>query len=154
MINREKIYAECAIELDALLENGAGLISNLANAAALIHFKFGFFWTGFYLVEGEKLNLGPFQGPVACITIAKGKGVCGTSWLRHESIVVPDVHKFPGHISCSPDSKSEIVIPVYNKMEEIIAILDIDSNEIGDFDDSDKLHLEKLSTIITRKLEG
>ena len=136
------------------MENGAGLVSNLANAAALIHNKFDFFWTGFYLVNGEKLSLGPFQGPVACTSITKGKGVCGASWLRSESIVVPDVHKFPGHISCSPDSKSEIVIPVYNKMGKIIAILDIDSNEIGDFDDSDKRHLEKLSTIITRKLEA
>ena len=136
------------------MESGAGLISNLANAAALIHIKFNFFWTGFYLVNGEKLSLGPFQGPVACTSIVKGKGVCGTSWLRSESIVVPDVHKFPGHISCSPDSKSEIVVPLYNKMGKIIAILDIDSNEIGDFDDSDKLHLEKLSTIITRKLEA
>jgi len=153
-MNREEKYTECAMELDALLENGADLVSNLANAAALIHIKFNFLWTGFYLVNGEKLILGPFQGPIACTSIEKGKGVCGVSWLRSESIVVPDVNNFPGHISCSPFTKSEIVVPVYNKMEKIIAILDIDSNKVDDFDDSDKSHLEKLNSIITQNIEG
>jgi GAF domain-containing protein len=148
------MYDECATELHALLEKGAGLISNLANAAALIHHKFGFFWTGFYLVEGEKLTLGPFQGPVACTYIEKGKGVCGTSWLREESIVVPDVHQFAGHIACNPESKSEIVVPVFNKKGKIIAILDIDSDKINDFNESDKTGLERLTAIITGKLEA
>ena len=152
-MNREKKFEECTVELDALLEVGAGTVSNLANAAALIHHKFGFFWTGFYLVDGEKLTLGPFQGPVACTFIEKGKGVCGASWERAESIVVPDVHKFPGHISCNPESKSEIVFPVYNKKGKIIAILDIDSNVINDFNESDKIGLEQLTSIITRKLD-
>jgi len=152
-MNRIKKYDECAVELDALLEVEAGMISNLANATALIHHKFGFFWTGFYLVDGEKLTLGPFQGPVACTFIEKGKGVCGTSWLRAESIVVPDVHKFPGHISCNPESKSEIVLPIYSKKGEIIAILDIDSKVIDDFNESDKIGLEPLTAIITRKLD-
>lgn len=153
LMDRKKKYDECAVELGALLEEEAGLVSNLANAAALIHHKFGFFWTGFYMVEGEKLTLGPFQGPVACTFIEKGKGVCGSAWIRAESIVVPDVHEFPGHISCNAESKSEIVLPVFNKKGKIIAILDIDSNVINDFSESDKIGFEKLTSIITQKLD-
>jgi GAF domain-containing protein len=154
LMNREKKYDECAVELGALLEEGAGLVSNFANAAALIHHKFGFFWTGFYMVEGDKLTLGPFQGPVACTFIEKGKGVCGASWARAEGIVVPDVHKFPGHIACNPESRSEIVLPVYAKKGKIIAILDIDSKVIDDFTESDMIGLEKLTSIITQKLDS
>ena len=153
-MSRQNQYIECEKELDALLDKEAGLVSNLANTAALLHNSFNFFWTGFYLVNGMHLSLGPFQGPVACTRIQKGKGVCGSSWEKEESIVVPNVEEFPGHISCNAASKSEIVIPVFDKKENIIAILDIDSKSLNDFDELDKLHLEKLSAIITRHLEN
>lgn len=152
-MKREKAYEECIKDLDSLLEQGVEIVSNLANASAYLHAKFGFLWTGFYLVSEGALILGPFQGPVACTRIEKGKGVCGTSLEKSESIVVPDVHQFPGHISCSPLSKSEVVVPVYNKEGSIIAVLDIDSEKLKDFDEEDKRYLEKISSIITSKIE-
>jgi L-methionine (R)-S-oxide reductase len=147
-------YKETVEQLMTLLDKGRLDISNLALASSVIHQNLGFLWTGFYLVNEGKLRLGPFQGPVACTSIEKGRGVCGKSWERAESIVVKDVNQFDDHIACSPLSKSEIALPVFDKKRNIIAILDIDSSVIADFDDSDKRHLEELTSIITRKIES
>ena len=119
------------------------LIANMANLCAMIHREFGFWWTGFYRVVGEQLVLGPFQGPTACTKIAYGKGVCGTAWKRGETIVVPDVEEFPGHIACSSESRSEIVVPVWRD-GRIVAVLDIDSEKLGTFTETDRYWLEKI----------
>ena len=119
----------------------------MANTAALIHESFGFWWTGFYIVKEEQLVLGPFQGPVACTRIPYGKGVCGSSWKRKESIVVPDVEEFPGHIACSSLSRSEIVVPIF-KGNEVFAVLDIDSKELSTFDETDREQLERIVRLL------
>ena len=119
------------------------LIANMANLSAMLHREFGFWWTGFYRVVGEQLVLGPFQGPTACTKIAYGKGVCGTAWKRGETIVVPDVEEFPGHIACSSESRSEIVVPVWRD-GRIVAVLDIDSEKLGTFTETDRYWLEKI----------
>ena len=119
------------------------VIARMANVAALLHHTFGFWWTGFYRVSGEKLILGPFQGPLACMEIAFGKGVCGTAWKEHCAVVVPDVEKFPGHIACSSESRSEIVVPVWDD-GRIVAVLDIDSREYATFDDADEFWLKQI----------
>ncbi len=131
-------------QVEALVEGEDDTIANMSNIAALLHTTFGFWWTGFYIVRGDELVLGPFQGPVACSRIPFGRGVCGTSWQRKESIVVPDVEKFPGHIACSSQSRSEIVVPIF-RGEEVIAVLDIDSRELNAFDDIDRESLEKIA---------
>ena len=136
-------YQELYKQVEAVLSGETDMIANMANAAALIHETFGFWWTGFYLVKGDHLVLGPFQGPVACTRIGFGKGVCGAAWERKETIVVPDVHKFPGHIACSSLSCSEIVVPMFND-GEVYAVLDIDSKDYSTFDDLDKEWLEKI----------
>lgn len=140
---KRNTYQEIQKEAAALILPEDPFISKLANLSALLHSRLESFWTGFYLVENDQLILGPFQGPVACTTIQKGKGVCGTSWAEAKSIVVPDVHKFPGHIACSAESNSEIVVPLF-KGDEVIAVLDIDSTEFDAFDDTDRMELEKL----------
>ena len=117
------------------------VVANMANLAAMIHHTFGFWWTGFYRVVGEELVLGPFQGPIACTRIAYGRGVCGTAWQRGTTVVVPDVEQFPGHIACSSLSRSEIVVPI-RKGDNIIAVLDIDSEQLATFDDVDGKWLE------------
>lgn len=122
-------------------------IANMANIASMIHHTFKFWWTGFYRVKDGMLVLGPFQGPLACSRIAYGKGVCGTAWKEASTQVVPDVEKFPGHIACSSESKSEIVIPVI-KAGEVIAVLDIDSEHLGTFDETDQMWLEKIVTLL------
>ena len=122
-------------------------IANMANMAALIHETFGFWWTGFYIVKEQELVLGPFQGPIACTRIPYGKGVCGTSWQRRETIVVPDVHEFPGHIACSSLSCSEIVVPIFSK-GSVYAVLDIDSKELATFDKTDKEWLERIVELL------
>lgn len=123
-------------------------IALMANIASMIHYTFDFWWTGFYRVIDDELVLAPFQGPMACSRIAYGKGVCGTAWQRGQSIVVDDVEQFPGHIACSSLSRSEIVVPIYNKDNDIIAVLDIDSEHLATFDDIDRLYLEKIATIL------
>ena len=123
------------------------MFANMANLAALLHQEMGFWWTGFYRVEGEELVLGPFQGPIACTRIAFGRGVCGTAWKERRTIVVPDVEKFPGHIACSAASRSEIVVPIWHK-NKITAVLDIDSKELGTFDETDRKYLEKIASLI------
>jgi L-methionine (R)-S-oxide reductase len=145
---REEKYIQLIPQLEALLKDETDLIANLANTSAALSQAFGFFWTGFYLVKGDELVLGPFQGPVACTRIKKGKGVCGAAWERGESILVPDVEKFPGHIACSASSKSEVVIPVRDTKGGIIAVLDIDSDRLNDFDGNDLLYLEEIVRMI------
>ena len=130
-----------------MLEGESDMIANMANISALIHREFSFWWTGFYRVCGHELVLGPFQGPVACTHIPYGKGVCGSSWQRSETIVVPDVEEFPGHIACSSESRSEIVVPVW-KDGAIIAVLDIDSERTDTFDQTDKVWLEKIVSLL------
>lgn len=123
-------------------------IALMANISAMIHHTFGFWWTGFYRVIGKELVLAPFQGPMACTRIAYGKGVCGTAWQRGESIVVEDVEQFPGHIACSSLSRSEIVVPIKNKDNDVVAVLDIDSEHLATFDEVDRLSLEKIATLL------
>lgn len=136
-------------QIKAVVEDEDDLIANMANIAAMLHETFGFWWTGFYRVDPEsaQLVLGPFQGPVACTRIAFGKGVCGTAWERRSTVVVPDVHQFPGHIACSSASNSEIVVPVFRN-EEVVAVLDIDSTDFNTFDDTDKEWLERIVSLI------
>ena len=133
---------------EAIVEGENDIISNMANIGALLH-ELNFLWTGFYRVdhESEQLVLGPFQGPVACSRIPYGKGVCGTAWKNKSTVIVPDVHQFPGHIACSSQSNSEIVVPVF-KGGEVTAVLDIDSTEFGTFDDIDKEWLERIVSLI------
>ena len=137
-------------QVEALLEGEDDCIANMSNIAALLHSTFGFWWTGFYVVKGDELVLGPFQGPIACSRIPFGRGVCGTSWKRKESIVVPDVEQFPGHIACSSLSRSEIVVPVL-RGGNVIALIDIDSKELNTFDGIDREHLERIADLIGKK---
>ena len=146
-MRKEEKYIELYDRIRAVIEGESDKIANMANAAALIHEAFGFWWTGFYIVKGEQLVLGPFQGPVACTRIPFGKGVCGTAWKLKESIVVPDVEEFPGHIACSSLSRSEIVVPIFED-GEVTGVLDIDSKELSTFDEVDKEWLEKIVRLI------
>ena len=136
-------YQELVPQLKALLIGEKDEIANLANFAAALKETFGFFWVGFYLVKENELVLGPFQGPIACTRIKKGKGVCGTSWEQGKAILVPDVDQFPGHIACSSLSKSEIVIPLI-KNQKVIGVLDVDSDQLNDFDEVDEKYLTEL----------
>ena len=135
-------------QVAALLEGETDVIAKMANVAAVLHETFGFWWTGFYRVAGDELVLGPFQGPVACMHIPFGKGVCGTAWKRNETVVVPDVEQFPGHIACSSASRSEIVVPVHGPDGAVTAVLDIDSDRLATFDEEDKVWLEKIVTLL------
>ena len=146
---KEEKYALLYSQVAALTEGESDLIANMANIASMIHDTFGFWWTGFYRVTDNQLILGPFQGPLACSRIGFGKGVCGTAWKLRKTVIVPDVNKFPGHIACSSASKSEIVVPVFNKDgHEIIAVLDIDSDSLDTFDQTDRFWLEKIIRLI------
>ena len=136
-------------QIASVVEGEADLIANMANVVAMLHETFGFWWTGFYRVVGDELVLGPFQGPMACTRIRKGRGVCGTAWQEEETQVVPDVDKFPGHIACSSASRSEIVVPVFRK-GQVIAVLDIDSTRLATFDDTDRRYLERIVQLLTR----
>jgi GAF domain-containing protein len=127
------------------------LIAKLANTSAALHQTFGFFWIGFYLVKEDELVLGPFQGPIACTRIQYGKGVCGAAWKRLKTIIVPDVEQFPGHIACSSQSKSEIVVPLFLN-GNVIGVLDIDSDCLNTFDETDQCYLEKICVIVTETL--
>lgn len=136
-------YTELHPQVAALTAGEADRTANLANTAAALRQAFGFFWVGFYVVQGEELVLGPFQGPIACTRIRRGRGVCGTSWAEARTVLVPDVEAFPGHIACSSDSKSEIVVPIL-KDGEVVAVLDVDSDKLNDFDHDDQQALERL----------
>lgn len=140
-------YESLIPQIAALLDGETNLIANLANVCAALKEQFNWFWVGFYLVHESELVLGPFQGPVACTRIKKGKGVCGSSWERAEVIVVPDVDQFPGHIACASASKSEIVLPLYNG-DEIIGVLDVDSEHLAHFDAVDHLYLNQILKLI------
>jgi L-methionine (R)-S-oxide reductase len=140
-------YASLIPQIKALLEGEPDLIANLANVVAALKEQFGWLWVGFYLVKEDELVLAPFQGPVACTRIRKGRGVCGTSWVNAETLIVPDVEQFPGHIACSSLSRSEIVVPVIRD-DEVIAVLDVDSEELNQFDVTDKRHLEEIVSFI------
>lgn len=144
---KEEKYALLYKQIAALVENESDCIANMANVAAMIHHTFGFWWTGFYRVVGGQLVLGPFQGPLACSRIAYGRGVCGTAWKEACTQVVPNVEQFPGHIACSSASKSEIVVPLF-KENEVVAVLDIDSEHLATFDETDRLWLEKIVEIL------
>ena len=146
---RAERYELLLPQLKALLDAGVGPVANMANVAAALREAFGFFWVGFYLVDPaiERLVLGPFQGPVACTTIAKGKGVCGTAWAESRVIVVPDVDQFPGHIACSSDSRSEIVLPI-RKQGPIVGVLDVDSDKLNDFSEVDARGLSQVLALL------
>ena len=146
---KEKVYSDLYRRIEAILDGETDQIANMANAASLIHEAFGFWWTGFYIVRGNQLVLGPFQGPVACTRIPFGKGVCGTAWQKKETIVVPDVEKFPGHIACSSLSRSEIVVPISTTDGEVKGVLDIDSKQLSTFDETDRRWLEKLVGLLS-----
>lgn len=146
---KDRIYSDLYRRIEAILEGETDQIANMANVASLIHEAFGFWWTGFYIVRGDQLVLGPFQGPVACTRIPFGKGVCGTAWQKKETVVVPDVEKFPGHIACSSLSRSEIVVPIFSPDGDVKGVLDIDSKELSTFDETDRLWLEKIVRLLS-----
>lgn len=176
-MSKEEKYKALLPQAKALCEGETDMIAQMANLAALLHHEFGFWWTGFYRVKRSEVGglrpdvpdaeatsdlqpptsdliLGPFQGPLACMHIGYGKGVCGTAWKERRTVVVPDVEEFPGHIACSSESRSEIVVPIFEKAEvggqrsEVIAVLDIDSRELATFDDTDRRYLEQLVSYI------
>lgn len=141
-------YAELLPQIQAVVSGESDLIANMANVASMLHETFRFWWTGFYRVVDGELVLGPFQGPLACTRIAKGKGVCGTAWAERHTLIVPDVDVFPGHIACSSLSRSEIVVPVISQ-GNVIAVLDIDSEYLSTFDSTDRENLEKIASMLT-----
>ena len=142
MTKQEK-YQALLPQIEAIVRGETDVIANMANVAAVLHETFGFWWTGFYRVEGQELVLGPFQGPLACTRIPFSRGVCGTAWAQDKTIIVPNVHDFPGHIACSSASKSEIVVPI-RRDGRIIAVLDIDSADYNTFDEIDQYYLEQI----------
>lgn len=144
---KEEQYESLLPQIHAIISAETDLIANLANITAMLKTQFNWWWVGFYLVKNNELVLGPFQGPLACTRIRKGKGVCGSSWQKAETIIVADVDQFPSHIACSSLSKSEIVVPVVRN-EEVLAVLDVDSEFLSHFDDTDKLYLERLCQLI------
>lgn len=147
-MEKEEKYKLLKQQIEALVAGEDDSVSVMANVSAAIHQEMGFFWTGFYIVKGKELHLGPFQGSVACMHIPFGRGVCGTAWQRAETIVVPDVEQFPGHIACSSLSRSEIVVPLFNTSREVVAVLDIDSRELNTFDDIDRYWLELIVRVV------
>ena len=140
-------YEALIPQIKGLLTGESNLIANLANTAAALKEQFGWFWVGFYLVENDELVLGPFQGPVACTRIKKGRGVCGSSWEQEKTLIVPDVEKFPGHIACSSLSKSEIVVPMFRN-ETVYGVLDADSSKLSQFDETDRRFLEEIVALL------
>ncbi len=148
--NRQDVYEALLPQLEGLLQSESNTIANLANTAAVLKEALGFFWVGFYLATetGEELVLGPFQGPLACTRIAKGRGVCGTSFAEARTVIVPDVELFPGHIACSSRSRSEIVVPLRRASGEVWGVLDIDSEELSSFDELDARYLEQLVSLL------
>ena len=145
---KQEQYEALIPQINALIEGEPDLVANLANTVAALKEQFGWFWVGFYLVKKDELVLGPFQGPVACTRIKKGRGVCGESWAQEKTLIVPDVEKFPGHIACSSLSKSEIVIPVIRN-NHVIGVLDVDSIELNDFNVVDKKYLEQIIDLLS-----
>ena len=148
MPNKEERYRSLLPQIESLVSGEADVIANMANIAAVLHDTFGFWWTGFYRVANDsELVLGPFQGPVACARIPFGRGVCGTAWKEAQTVIVPDVHLFPGHIACSSASNSEIVVPVFRD-GTVVAVLDIDSKDFNTFDSIDSLYLSRITSLL------
>ena len=145
--SKKELYENLLPQIKSLVEGENDAIANMANISACLKDTFNFWWVGFYRVIADELVLGPFQGPLACTRIKKGKGVCGTAWQNAETVIVADVDEFPGHIACSSLSKSEIVVPVFND-GEVVAVLDIDSERLANFDETDKSYLEKLVSFL------
>ena len=150
MMTKEEKYKELVEDIRAIIDGESDIIAIMSNIAADIHQTMGFWWTGFYRVIGDELVLGPFQGPIACMHIAFGRGVCGTAWKRAETVIVPDVEQFPGHIACSSQSRSEIVVPVFSHEDnkKVIAVLDIDSEHLSTFDETDRKYLEEICGLL------
>lgn len=142
--DKQGMYEDLYPQVASLIAGETDLVANMANIAAALKQTFGFFWVGFYTVKEDQLVLSPFQGPIACTRIKYGKGVCGTAWKEARTVIVPDVDAFPGHIACSSASRSEIVVPVLDKEGKVIAVLDIDSDRLDSFDETDALYLEKI----------
>ncbi len=153
-MDKNETYRMLAKQVESLIEGENNPTGQLANAAALLHETMGWWWTGFYLVNGDNLQLGPFQGPIACYSIKRGRGVCGTAWQENRTLVVPDVEQFPGHIACSSLSRSEIVVPLRDSEGTVLGVLDIDSKELATFDDVDAHWLEQIAQIIVRHAFG
>lgn len=151
-MDKNKTYELLVKQVESLLEGENNTVGQLANAAALLHETMGWWWTGFYLIKDGELQLGPFQGPIACYRIKHGRGVCGTAWAENRTIVVPDVEQFPGHIACSSLSRSEIVVPLRNNDGEVTGVLDIDSKDLATFDETDAHWLEEIARVIERTL--
>lgn len=148
-MDKNKIYQQLALQAKSLINGVDNAVGALGNVAALLKEELPYFyWAGFYVVRDNRLQLGPFQGPVACYSIEKGKGVCGKAWEEAKTLLVPDVHQFPGHIACSSRSNSEIVVPVFNDKGEVAAVLDVDSEEFSAFDTQDQLGLEEIARIV------
>ncbi len=145
--DKKEQYSSLLPQIKALMDGETDLIANLANICAALKEQFNFFWVGFYLVKENELVLGPFQGPVACTRIAFGRGVCGTSWKEQKTLIVPNVDAFPGHIACSSLSKSEIVLPIF-KNNIVVAVLDVDSSELNDFDEVDEVYLQQIIDLV------
>jgi GAF domain-containing protein len=147
-MDKNETYRMLVKQVESLIEGEDNTMGQLANAAALLHETMGWWWTGFYLVKDSHLQLGPFQGPVACYRIKHGRGVCGTAWAQNRTVVVPDVEQFPGHIACSSESRSEIVVPLHGRDGNVIGVLDIDSKELATFDDVDARWLEEIARVL------
>lgn len=145
---RKEKYISLLPQIKSLIGDEKDVIANAANVAAALRQTFNFFWVGFYFVKSNELVLGPFQGDIACTRIQKGKGVCGTSWQQASTIIVADVDKFPGHIACSSSSRSEIVVPVFCN-EKVVAVLDVDSDQLDDFSELDKIYLEQIALFLS-----
>lgn len=145
--DKQELYENLLPQVASLAAGEGDLVANMANMAAALKQTFGFFWVGFYRVVGDQLVLAPFQGPIACTRIRYGKGVCGTAWKEARTVIVPDVDAFPGHIACSSASRSEIVVPIMRE-KQVIAVLDIDSDQLNSFDDTDRIYLERLVALL------
>lgn len=148
-MDKNETYRLLVKQVESLIEGENNSTGQLANAAALLHETMGWWWTGFYLVKDGELQLGPFQGPIACYRIKRGRGVCGTAWDEDRTLVVPDVEQFPGHIACSSESRSEIVVPLHDSEGNVTGVLDIDSKELATFDDADARWLEEIARVIS-----
>lgn len=151
-MNKNQAYKDSQQQIEGITTGEPNVVANLSNIAAILKQNLRHYWVGFYLIDGDELVLGPFQGTPACVRIARGKGVCGTCWESGQSQVVKDVHEFPGHIACDAQSRSEIVVPIFNTKGEVAMVLDIDHNEVGAFDDTDRKHLEHLAQYISTLL--
>lgn len=147
-LSKTEQYQQALEQLKLVIEGESDKIANLSNIMACLKYGFGFFWVGVYLVQENELVLGPFQGPLACTRIRKGRGVCGSAWEQNKSLLVPNVDEFPGHIACSSESKSEVVIPIRNSDGEVVGVLDVDSDQLDDFNSSDLTGLEKIVSLI------